>query len=165
MSSRKSAADAESWHLVVDTTTKKILTYNPATQPDVKRHVGEAQRYEELGILRKREDAEQFRQYKEIGLLPDAVAYLSCEHATKSALQAGATVQFESLAQMVSSVKKETGRKCFGSCMSLEGAPACAICFSSLNKTWSLCACVKCLFPEEQAAYFSKQQATNTLSE
>lgn len=158
--------DSDAWHIVIDKETNEIITYHPASQPELSKGKSNRRRYDEIGVMNRREDAEHFRQYKEMGIKPDAVAYLGFEHVITSAVENGTQVHYEKLMEMAASVRKETGRVCFGNCRSLECAPACATCFASLNQTWRLCACVRCLVPEDVAAdFWAAEKAKTTPTE
>jgi len=88
-------------------------------------------------------------QYKRLGLKPDGVAYLMCEHKARDidvtqflSEEGEGRKQLHALAE---SIREETGRTCFGKCNSLYEAEACATCFSAKEETWWLCAQIKCI--------------------
>lgn len=134
----------EAWILAQDTKTQNILSYQQTKRPDMSTTRAKA-RYKQIGTMKSEDDAELFIAFKEMGLSPDAVAYLNHEHVITTALEKGCCADLKQLKEMSARVKKETGRSCFGNCKSLDGDSSCSRCFSMLNPTWSLCASIKCI--------------------
>lgn len=119
--------------------------FHPSAQPVYSKTVSQRKRYLEIATVASKKDAEQFLGIKELGLTVDAVAYLKLEHDVKQAITRKTCIRPDELKEKVIQVHKETGRTCFGSCHSLEQAPACFTCYNSRQETWSMCACVKCV--------------------
>ena len=141
----------ESWRIVMNKETKKVIAYNQSTAPEMKT-AAERKKYEEIGKFNKQEDAETFCQYKELGLLPDAVAYMDLERKIHAQTEEAETLDEQKLEKMIDDVKATSGRECFGNCQSLNTAPACATCFASLRRTWTLCASIKSIRSATQKA-------------
>ena len=134
----------ETWRIVMEKRTGRVMTFNPAVNPEMTL-ASEKKKYEELGKFNREKDAENFCQYRELGLLPDAVAYLSLERNIRHKIVCENQINQKELDALVNAVREESGRTCFGTCKSLDGAPACATCFTHLQKTWELCASIKCI--------------------
>lgn len=147
---RKKGVTTDTWSIAQNKKTDEVIVFQQDPE-DVSRKT-----HTYLGFLNKREDAEAFRQYKELGIAPDAVAFLCKEHNLRKMDQNREAVDEEKLAELVDEVKISSGRTCFGSCKSIETSTACAICYEDLRSTWELCATICCLMAEK------KQRQTNT---
>lgn len=140
---RKPDCPASGWKIAKDTKTEELLLFHPSAQPEYSRTPAQRKRYQEIATVASRRDAEQFLAYKELGLTADAVAFLKLEHDVRQATERGTCIRPEELQEKVIEVQKETGRTCFGSCHSLDLAPACFTCYERRQETWSMCACIK----------------------
>ena len=140
---RQKRINPDSWMIAQDKETDEILIFQQS-DPEAKTATGR-RRYIDLGNLNKLEDAEAFQQYKELGIAPDAVAFLCTERRIRTLDKARSNIDEEALNRLINDVRVSSGRTCFGTCKSLQGAPACAICFGDLRDTWNLCATIQCL--------------------
>lgn len=106
-----------------------------------------ASRYQDVGTMRQRADADFFVLTAELGLSPDAIAYLKQEHDLGDLTGGGSkiSVSEEELEKRCRAIREETGRTCFGRCDSLGSSQACALCYLAQRATWSICAQVSSL--------------------
>lgn len=126
----------EAWHIVRDTETDGMICFHPSRQMSL---AGNS-RYVDVGRLTSEQDAELFIRCKALNLAPDAIEYLCCEHDISQTIDKTTDVNAEPLNEILTSIREESGRTCFGHCHSMEGCAACATCHKILYETWRLCA-------------------------
>lgn len=157
---RKSDMPKEHWLVVKHIQTGVYIVFYKNERPDITKQIG--RQYEYIAEFQFKEDAERFREFMALPLRVDALAYLRYEHLTirspemtaamieqlnadlESSDDVDAPASTSIFSKMVSGIQKETGRVCFGECHSLDGAPACYLCYTERPSTWSLCAVTKC---------------------
>lgn len=145
------SAVPESWRIFRDKETGQIYCVEPTKEPSY----GRKKKYELLGSLNEKKDAEQFCEYKKLGLSADAIAYLEMEHRLHDEFHGTENnIDAEQLYKMSEAVQEETGRPCFGKCRSMEHeAQACFLCYQNMQQTiWTQCATVKILLEMKKSA-------------
>lgn len=141
--------EAGEWHIFLNKKTHALIAYNPQIHPTFPPN-GAKHEYEEVGLLRRKEDAEKLIAFQEIGMAPDAVELLRREHVVRESIHTGELPPdtASTLYKQMVGVREETGQNCFGCCGSLAGNAACGTCFVVKRDMWNLCAHVKCVLTE-----------------
>lgn len=137
-----------SWLILRDRHTGHLSVRNPEEGIDGRRLRADVNaindRYQKVGIMQQRDDADFFVLSAELGLTADAIAYLKLEHDMGMALLSGSKVAAEDLDMRIHAIRKETGRACFGQCDSLNHTATCALCYAEQRETWKICAQTSC---------------------
>lgn len=128
----------DTWCVVKDVDSDQLLKVEPTSQPS---YLSSA-KYQLIGRFATMEDAEQFILFRRLNAPCDKLAYLEKEYTLRGTPDFGAKVDMAQLEEKCEALRTSTGRTCFGKCKSLDGRPACAICYSDLPKTWELCATI-----------------------
>ena len=126
----------DTWCVVKDVEDGQLFAVEPTSQPSY----FSGTRYQLCGRFSDKEDAEQFILFKRMGTACDRLAYLEKAYSMRDKADVLPSVDIAGLKEKCDAMRTSTGRTCFGKCRSLDGKPACAICYSDLPKTWELCA-------------------------
>lgn len=126
------------WHVIEDSKAGDLMLYSHSRFSSAPLPKG----FHEIANLKKKEDAEQFIEFKTMRLRADYIDFIQTEHNV-----GGHSIKRENLEKIsgnVDEIRKKTGRDCFGNCQSGEmSSTSCQICHSDLPDTWKLCALLK----------------------
>lgn len=137
----RTTESCENWFLAQNKQSKELVVFLPTVQPSCTKK----REFTQIGIFYKKEDAEMYAAFKELGLRPDQVAFLKLEHEFTGNPSIEKD-EIENIEEQVQLVRVKTGRTCFGHCRCMsDSCQSCQTCYSSLNPTWTQCAKISIL--------------------